>query len=104
MPVAPGRLARAFEQVDYLRSQDRLIGGQSFPRPKTKMGPRHIVFPTYAFSAEKSKKVRHIAISDIAGYLIFSSGHQDLQSPRRLVLSRALRTLQPCVGAHSGRR
>ncbi|KZW03307.1 hypothetical protein EXIGLDRAFT_712338 [Exidia glandulosa HHB12029] len=57
MPEPSSRLASAFEKVDYVRSQDRLIGGHSFPRPKSKLGPRHIVFPTYAFSAEKSKKV-----------------------------------------------
>ncbi|EJD40848.1 hypothetical protein AURDEDRAFT_69593 [Auricularia subglabra TFB-10046 SS5] len=57
MPEPAGKLARVFEKFDYVRSQDRLIGGHSFPRPKMKQGPRHIVFPTYSFSPDKSKKV-----------------------------------------------
>lgn len=57
MPPVKGRMAMAAEQVDYVRSQDRLIGGHGFARPKKKLGPRHIVFPTYAFPPEKSKKV-----------------------------------------------
>ncbi|KAH7100331.1 hypothetical protein BKA62DRAFT_706702 [Auriculariales sp. MPI-PUGE-AT-0066] len=57
MPPLKGRFAQAVERVDYARSQERLIGGHSFPRPKSKQGPRHIVFPTYAFPPDKSKKV-----------------------------------------------
>ncbi|KII94084.1 hypothetical protein PLICRDRAFT_415673 [Plicaturopsis crispa FD-325 SS-3] len=50
-----GKFRRVVERVDFQRSQEKLIGGQTFPRQSH--AERHTVVPTVPFDAERTKKM-----------------------------------------------
>ncbi|OJT08171.1 hypothetical protein TRAPUB_933 [Trametes pubescens] len=55
MPLPPSRFRRAAAQVDFQLSQQRLIGGQVFPRRKHPA--RHTVVPTVSVPEERTKAI-----------------------------------------------
>ncbi|KAL1948828.1 hypothetical protein VTO73DRAFT_10634 [Trametes versicolor] len=55
IPLPPLKLRRAAAQVDFQLSQQRLVGGQVFPR---RAHPeRHSIIPTATFSTERTKTI-----------------------------------------------
>ncbi|KIK70676.1 hypothetical protein GYMLUDRAFT_32717 [Collybiopsis luxurians FD-317 M1] len=50
-----GRLYKLASRVDFLQSQDKLIGGHSFPKRSGR--PRKTVVPTVAFDSERTRKM-----------------------------------------------
>ncbi|KAJ7631066.1 hypothetical protein FB45DRAFT_747482 [Roridomyces roridus] len=54
-PMSPGRFCRAVSRVDYAKSQEKLIGGQSFPRRSGH--PRKTVVPTISIDPERTKQI-----------------------------------------------
>ncbi|EIW87020.1 hypothetical protein CONPUDRAFT_116008 [Coniophora puteana RWD-64-598 SS2] len=50
------RFKHAVARIDFRNDQNKLIGGQSFPRPSAKR-PRHTIVPTKSYDAETTKKV-----------------------------------------------
>ncbi|KAI0328141.1 hypothetical protein GY45DRAFT_1022035 [Cubamyces sp. BRFM 1775] len=55
MPLPPLKFRRVAAQVDFQLSQQRLVGGQVFPRRKHP--ERHTVVPTVAFPEERTKAI-----------------------------------------------
>ncbi|KAI0830500.1 hypothetical protein BC628DRAFT_1407988 [Trametes gibbosa] len=55
MPLPSSRFRRAAAQVDFQLSQQRLVGGQVFPRRKHP--ERHTIVPTVAISEERTKAI-----------------------------------------------
>ncbi|KAI0639599.1 hypothetical protein C8Q77DRAFT_1214109 [Trametes polyzona] len=55
MPLPSTKFRRAAAQVDFQLSQQRLVGGQVFPRRKHH--ERHTVVPTVAFPEERTKAI-----------------------------------------------
>lgn len=53
MPQFAGRFRRAAAAVDFKSSQDKLIGGQSFPRASAK--ERRTIVPTVSFDEDRTK-------------------------------------------------
>ncbi|KAL6310142.1 hypothetical protein BKA93DRAFT_722468 [Sparassis latifolia] len=53
MPLSPSRFRRAAAKVDFQMSQQKLVGGQAFPRQKH--AERQTVVPTLAFPEDRSK-------------------------------------------------
>ncbi|THV07508.1 hypothetical protein K435DRAFT_788427 [Dendrothele bispora CBS 962.96] len=55
LPESPSNLHRLASRVDFLNSQDKLIGGQAFPKKKSP--ERETVVPTVSFDEERTKKI-----------------------------------------------
>ncbi|KAH7927276.1 hypothetical protein BV22DRAFT_295710 [Leucogyrophana mollusca] len=51
----PSRFRRAVGKVDFQRTQEQLIGGQSFPRGSRQ--PRHTIVPTVSYDVERTKNI-----------------------------------------------
>ncbi|KAK7058449.1 hypothetical protein VNI00_002083 [Paramarasmius palmivorus] len=56
LPSPPSsRFYQAASRIDHQRSQDRLIGGHTFP--KRSGNPRHTIVPTVSFDEDRTKKI-----------------------------------------------
>ncbi|KAI3622817.1 hypothetical protein WG66_015716 [Moniliophthora roreri] len=56
LPSQPrSRFYQAASRIDFQRSQDRLIGGHTFP--KRSGNPRHTIVPTVSFDEDRTKKI-----------------------------------------------
>jgi len=55
LPLQPGRFREAAAQVDFQNSQQKLVGGHSFPRKRN--GPVKTVVPTVPFDVDCTKRI-----------------------------------------------